>query len=87
MTTESLKLYQSGGSPNSRRVRIFIAEKKLIIPTVAVDLGKGEQHAEDYRAINPRRVVPTLTITSRFLRSWIVASSGWRISTRTSRRG
>jgi glutathione S-transferase len=62
MTTESLKLYQSGGSPNSRRVRIFIAEKNLTIPTVAVDLGKGEQHAEAYRAINPRRVVPTLVL-------------------------
>lgn len=62
MTSDSLKLYQSGGSPNSRRVRIFIAEKALTIPIVAVDLGKGEQHADAYRAINPRRVVPTLVL-------------------------
>jgi glutathione S-transferase len=58
----TIKLYQSAGSPNSRRVRIFLAEKGLQIPFVAVDLGKGEQHSEAYRAINPRRVVPTLVI-------------------------
>jgi glutathione S-transferase len=27
-----------------------------------VDLGKREQHSEAYRAINPRRVVPTLVL-------------------------
>jgi glutathione S-transferase len=59
MIDNTLKLYQSSGSPNSRRVRIFLAEKGLEIPLIAVDLGKGEQHTEAYRAINPRRVVPT----------------------------
>ena len=29
---------------------------------VAIDLGKGEQHTAFYRAINPRRVVPTLVL-------------------------
>jgi glutathione S-transferase len=29
---------------------------------MAVDLGKGEQHAAAYRAINPRGVVPTLVL-------------------------
>src|SRR5258706_11098103 len=62
MTPDTLKLYHSSGSPNSRRVRIFLAEKGLQIPLVAVDLGKGEQHSEAYRAINPRRVVPTLVL-------------------------
>lgn len=62
MTVNTLKLYQSAGSPNSRRVRIFLAEKGLSIPLVPVDLGQGEQHSEDYRAINPRRVVPTLVL-------------------------
>jgi glutathione S-transferase len=62
MNSKSPKLYQSGGSPNSRRVRIFIAEKGLTIPTVSIDLGKGEQHGDAYRAINPRRVVPTLVL-------------------------
>jgi glutathione S-transferase len=62
MSIENLKLYQSSGSPNSRRVRIFIAEKGLAVPQVAVDLGKGEQHSDAYRAVNPRRVVPTLVL-------------------------
>ena len=59
---QTLTLYQSASSPNSRRVRIFLAEKGLDIPLVEVDLGKGEQHTEAYRAINSRRVVPTLVI-------------------------
>src|SRR6202045_1583454 len=62
MTPDTLKLYHSPASPNSRRVRIFLAEKGLKVPLIPVDLGKGEQHTEAYRAINPRRVVPTLVL-------------------------
>jgi glutathione S-transferase len=57
-----MKLYHSASSPNSRRVRILLAEKGLAPELVAIDLGKGEQHSEAYRAINPRRVVPTLVL-------------------------
>jgi glutathione S-transferase len=60
--SNELKLYHSAGSPNSRRVRIFLAEKGIAIPFVPVDLAKGEQHSDVYRAINPRRVVPTLVL-------------------------
>ena len=60
--SDILKLYHAPASPNSRRVRMFIAEKGIALPLVAVDLGKGEQHSEAYRAINPRRVVPTLVL-------------------------
>ena len=60
--SNTLKLYQSAGSPNSRRVRIFLAEKGLKVSLVAVDLGTGEQHSQTYRAINPCRVVPTLVL-------------------------
>jgi glutathione S-transferase len=62
MTASDLKLYHSAASPNSRRVRIFIAEKGLTVPLVPVDLGKGEQHSDTYRAINPRRLVPALVL-------------------------
>jgi hypothetical protein len=41
---------------------MFLAEKGLSIPLVTVDLGKGEQHTDAYRVINPRRVVPTLVL-------------------------
>jgi len=57
-----MKLHHSASSPNSRRVRIFLAEKGLSIPLVTIDLGKGEQHSDAYRVINPRRVVPTLVL-------------------------
>src|SRR4030088_2516955 len=60
--SNEMKLYHSAASPNSRRVRIFLAEKGIAIPLVAVDLAKGEQDSDAYRAINPRRVVPTLVL-------------------------
>jgi glutathione S-transferase len=60
--SDTLKLYHAPASPNSRRVRMFIAEKGIAVPLVAVDLGKGEQHSHAYRAINPRRVVPILVL-------------------------
>jgi glutathione S-transferase len=57
-----VKLYQSNGSPNSRRVRIYLAEKGISMPIVPVDLGAREQFSDAYAAINPRRVVPTLVL-------------------------
>jgi glutathione S-transferase len=60
--SNTLKLYQSAGSPNSRRVRIFLAEKGLVVAQIAVDLGKGEQRSDEYSSINPRQVVPVLVL-------------------------
>lgn len=60
--SNTLKLYQAEGSPNSRRVRIFLAEKGLALTLVPVDLGKREQRSDSYRLINPRQVVPTLVL-------------------------
>jgi hypothetical protein len=40
---EALKLYYAPASPNSRRVRMFLAEKGISVPLVSVDLGAGEQ--------------------------------------------
>jgi glutathione S-transferase len=57
-----MKLYQSSNSPNSRRVRIYLAEKGISMPIVPVDLGAGEQFSPAYAAINPRRVVPALVL-------------------------
>jgi glutathione S-transferase len=58
----SMKLYQSNTSPNSRRVRIYLAEKGISMPIVPVDLAAREQFSDAYAAINPRRVVPTLVL-------------------------
>jgi glutathione S-transferase len=60
--SNTLNLYQSASSPNSRRVRIFLAEKGLEVTLRSVDLGKGEQRSFNYREINPRQVVPTLVL-------------------------
>ncbi|MBN3756102.1 glutathione S-transferase [Paraburkholderia sp. Tr-20389] len=57
-----LTLYESKASPNSRRVRIFLAEKGIEIPTRTVDLGAKEQFSAEYVAINPRMQVPTLVL-------------------------
>lgn len=62
MSTDHLKLYESSGSPNSRRVRIFIAEKGICVSRVPVDLGAKEQFSEAYARINPRKVIPTLVL-------------------------
>lgn len=59
---EALKLYHAPASPNSRRVRMFLAEKELALTLVPVDLSKGEQRSDAYRRINPRQMVPTLVL-------------------------
>lgn len=61
-TSHALKLHESSGSPNSRRIRIYIAEKGIELTKVPVDMGKAEQRSDAYRAINSRQVVPTLVI-------------------------
>jgi len=57
-----LKLFHSTVSPNSRRVRIFLAEKLLEPTLVPVDLGKREQRSNEYRAVNPNQMVPALVL-------------------------
>jgi glutathione S-transferase len=55
-----MKLYQFHLSPNSRRVRLFLAEKGLDIPCVHVDISQGESHAPEYLKMNPMGEVPLL---------------------------
>ena len=57
-----LKLYHSSASPNSRRVRVYLAERGLEVELVPVDLGTKEQFSDAYAAVNPRKVVPTLVL-------------------------
>jgi len=57
-----MKLYQSPGSPNARRVRFYVAERGLPIEQVLVDLSKKEQFSDAYRAIDPRLQVPALQL-------------------------
>jgi glutathione S-transferase len=57
-----MKFYdcETAGSP--RRVRIFIAEKGLEIPTTMVDLRNGEQLGAEFRKLNPDCTVPVLEL-------------------------
>ena len=57
-----MKLYDGGRAPNPRRVRIFLAEKGISVPTVQVDLGNLQQRTEAYAAINPLQRVPALVL-------------------------
>jgi glutathione S-transferase len=57
-----MKLYDFGMAPNPRRVRVFLAEKGLSIPTEQVDLGKGQQKSPEFTAVNPLQRVPALVL-------------------------
>ncbi len=57
-----MKLYDGGRAPNPRRVRIFLAEKGIKIPTEQVDLGALQQRSEAFTAINPMQRVPALVL-------------------------
>jgi glutathione S-transferase len=57
-----MKLYDGGKVPNARRVRIYLAEKGLIVPLVPIDLGKLEHKSAEYTAINPLQRVPALVL-------------------------
>ncbi|HWV42264.1 glutathione S-transferase [Pseudorhodoplanes sp.] len=57
-----MRLYDGGRAPNPRRVRIFLSEKGISVPVVAVDLGAMEHRSDSYAAINPLRRVPALEL-------------------------
>ncbi|MBO9444223.1 glutathione S-transferase [Ruegeria sp. R14_0] len=52
--------YDCSTAPNPRRARMFIAEKGLEIETRNISIAKGEQLADDFRAVNPNATVPVL---------------------------
>jgi glutathione S-transferase len=57
-----MKFYDCVTAPSPRRVRIFLAEKGLTVPTVQVDLRNGEQFTPAFRALNPDCMVPVLEL-------------------------
>jgi glutathione S-transferase len=58
----AMKLYDGGRAPNPRRVRIFLAEKGVTVPTEQVDLGALQQRSAAFTAVNPMQRVPTLLL-------------------------
>ena len=57
-----MKLYNSNSAPSPRRVRIFLAEKGVSLPTVEVDLAKLDHKTESFSAINPFQSIPVLEL-------------------------
>ena len=57
-----MKFYDCNTAPSPRRVRIFMAEKGIELPTVQVDLAGGEQLGAAFRKINPDCTVPVLEL-------------------------
>ena len=56
-------LYDSPNpAPNPRRVRIFVAEKGIALPTQAVSIVAREQKGAEFLAINPRGQLPVLRL-------------------------
>jgi len=57
-----MKLYDLNPSPNARRVRIFVAEKGVEIPSKEVDLATGYNKSEEYLAKNIMGRMPMLEL-------------------------
>jgi glutathione S-transferase len=57
-----MKLYDYALAPNPRRVRMFLAEKGIAVPTVQVDLRANAHFAPEFRAVNPDCTVPVLEL-------------------------
>lgn len=57
-----MKLYDFARAPNPRRVRIFLAEKGLSVPTEQVDITTLQQKSPAFTALNPLQRVPALEL-------------------------
>ncbi|MGY6627825.1 MAG: glutathione S-transferase family protein [Oceanicaulis sp.] len=55
-----MKFYDCATAPSPRRARMVIAEKRVDVERVEIDLRSGEHFSESFRAINPRCTVPVL---------------------------
>lgn len=55
-----MKLYDCATAPSPRRARMVIAEKRIDVETVEVDLRSGAQFTPDFIAVNPGCTVPVL---------------------------
>lgn len=57
-----MKLYTTRGTPNGRRVEIFLAEKHIDLPLVPVDLRGGENLSEEFLTMNRMGRIPVLDL-------------------------
>lgn len=57
-----MKLIDQEQAPNPRRVRIFLAEKGITVPTEQVNLINLEHRSAEFTALNPLQQVPILIL-------------------------
>ena len=57
-----IKFYDFKAAPSPTRVRIFIAEKKLTVETISVNLIEGEHLQESFKKINPWLTLPVIEL-------------------------
>jgi len=57
-----MKIYDYTLAPNPRRLRIFLAEKGLKIPTEQVDIGQGKSRTPEMLAKNPAGGLPVMEL-------------------------
>lgn len=57
-----MKLFDGGKAPNPRRVRIFLAEKGIVVPLVPIDMNAMEHRDEAVASRNPLRRLPVLEL-------------------------
>ena len=55
-------LYDFVPAPNPRRVRIFLHEKGIEVPTKQIDIMKGEHKKKEFKKASPLSQVPTLEL-------------------------
>ena len=70
-------LYDFALAPSPRRARILLAEKGIAHETVQIDLARGEQLSEAYRAINPACTVPALKLDSGTILTENIGIAAW----------
>jgi glutathione S-transferase len=57
-----MKLFDGGRAPNPRRVRVFLAEKGITVPQVAIDMGALEHRQQAVSSRNPLQRLPVLEL-------------------------
>ncbi|MDH6229575.1 glutathione S-transferase [Mesorhizobium soli] len=57
-----VRLYDGGRAPNPRRVRVFLAEKGIAVPMVAVDMAGLEHKSALMTSRNPLQRLPVLEL-------------------------
>ena len=57
-----MKLYDFAMAPNAQRVRIFLAEKGLEVPTEQLNIREDKQFVEPFTSMNPFHCVPFLAL-------------------------